>query len=192
MGKYVTRSATEEEYQKIVSALRSGYIGKDGIKRKPDERTAAVIVVEANLGCRLGDVLNLTHESFELEDGIYKLNIIEEKTKKKRCFVVPENVIEFIDDYACKHPNNSGKIFAGTKSTVQKSIKHVCDYLGYHHIASHSFRKMAASRLYEKSGYDIQLVSQFLQHANVATTQRYIKRSPRRLEQAITQSAVII
>ena len=66
------------------------------------------------------------------------------------------------------------------------------DYLGYEGIGTHSFRKFFASELYEANDHDIELVRELLQHSSTVTTQRYIKRSSKTVENAIRKHVFIM
>lgn len=190
MGRYTTKAATDEQMRMIVNTLRSGY--DDGKrKHRPDNRTAAILVLESNLGCRIGDILNLTPNSIIKDGDGHRLDIIEEKTGKKRTFRVPEAVVQFLNEYCDDNGISEGRIFDFTERAITTAIHNCCEYLGYDKIASHSFRKRSACRLYEQSGYDIQLVSQFLQHSSIEITQRYIMRSSKQMEEAISKIAEV-
>ena len=101
------------------------------------------------------------------------LVLVEQKTKKARTFTVPLALYQFIRCYCLDHriPAES-IIFPLTERAVQKHLKLVCDYLGYHGISTHSFRKFYATEIYKDSGYNIALVQQLLQHSSAAVTQR--------------------
>ena len=51
-----TRAVTEEQYRQIISVIRSGFICADGHAVKPNERIAAALSLEANLGLRISDI----------------------------------------------------------------------------------------------------------------------------------------
>ena len=54
---------TEEQYKRSIGLLRSGFVLEDKVV-KPNDRIAAVAVVQASLGLRLGGVLQLKMSSF--------------------------------------------------------------------------------------------------------------------------------
>ena len=184
MGSFTTRACTDSELKEIVTMIRNGYTDNDGIPHKPNNQVADIIVLEANLGCRLGDIISLRHDSFVCDSGIWKIDIVEEKTGKHRTFIVPKPVKEFIDtlDYG-----KDGKIFSIKKPAVWKQLRAVTDTLGLKNISSHSLRKCCANKLYEATGHDIEAVCEFLQHSSTAITRAYIRRSDTKLESAITQ-----
>ena len=190
MGKYTTRAITEEEYKDIIETIRSGYMN-NGIEHKPNEQIATILVLEANLGCRIGDIIKLRTDSI-IKDGAYwKLNIVEEKTKKKRTFIVPDSVKRYIDRYAKKY-HRDGYLFTISCQAVWKAIRQVCEYLELENVSTHSLRKYMANRMFENTNYDIEAVCEFLQHSDIKITRAYIKRSDAQLEKAIKQSVSLV
>lgn len=80
-----TKAVDEETYKRIVSVLKEGFTHA-GVDYKPNERIATVLILEYNLGLRVGDVLNLTIDSFAKDGSRYRLDIYEQKTGKYRNF----------------------------------------------------------------------------------------------------------
>lgn len=186
MGSYTTRTVTTEEYKTLIQTIRNGYEEIDGTEHRPNPQVATILVAESNLGCRLSDVIKLRTDSIKQEEnGRYVLDIVEQKTGKRRTFVVPRKVKEFLDAYAESKEIYNGNIFTITEQAVWKAVRQATAYLGMENVSTHSMRKRAALNLYEKSGYDIALVSQFLQHADTKTTQTYLRRNTQQMEQAI-------
>lgn len=191
MGRFTTRQITDNEYKKMVETLRAGYI-YNGVHHRPDEETAAMLVLESNIGCRIGDIVNLRTDSIKKNGSVYVLDIDEEKTGKKRTFIVADEVEEFIHDYCLNHGIESGRIFTFGKGNVFKKVRTLCAYMGLQDVATHSLRKRAATLLYEQSGHDIALVSQWLNHSSVKITERYLKRNSEQMETAINGIVNII
>ena len=79
-----TRSLTEEQYVKIIETIQSGFVSRDEHAIKPNKRIATILVLEANLGLRISDILKLTLSSIVKDGSRYRLDIVEKKTKKKR------------------------------------------------------------------------------------------------------------
>lgn len=179
-----TKALTQEQYETIIDTMRTGFSGF-----RPNNRTATVLVLEANLGLRIGDILQLTLNSFIKESGRYHLDIVEEKTGKTRTFTVPAEIYSFIRDY-CDENNirdKDARIFPVTERAIQKQLKLVCDYLGegFEGISTHSFRKYFATEIYVNNDYNIVLVQQLLQHSSPTVTQRYIGISSKTMEDAL-------
>lgn len=192
MGRYVTRSLDEKNYKELIETIREGYTDYDGVKHRPNNQLATILILEANLGCRIGDILNLTTDSIILDGSVYKLNIVEQKTGKKRCFIVPKPVKAFIDAYIRTENIYRGPLFDIKAPAVWKQLRAVTAYMGLDDISSHSFRKFAANTLLERSGNNIEVVREFLQHASVITTQTYIRRSDSQMEEAINKMVNIV
>lgn len=176
-----TVAVTMEQYREIISTLRNGFAGC-----RPNERIATALMLEGNLGLRISDVLRLRLADIVRDGERYRLDIVEQKTKKARTFTVPLALYQFIRCYCLDHGIGSEDvIFPISERAVQKQLKLVCDYLGYQGVGSHSFRKFYATEIYRSSGYNIALVQQLLQHSSAAVTQRYIGIGTQEVEQAI-------
>ena len=179
---------TNEQYHKIIETMRRG-----ADEFRPNPRCVAVLTAEANLGMRVGDILRLKLSDFVNDGGRYRLNIVEEKTGKKRTFTVPVELYKYFCNYAEKNGiKNTEKLFPITERAVQKHLKAVCDFLGYSNISTHSFRKWYATDIYNNSGHDIVLVQHLLQHSSPVTTRRYIGMSEEKIESAIAKHVSIV
>ena len=183
MGSYTTRSLDNTEYHEIIKLIRDGYL-----EHRPNPQIATVLVLEANLGCRIGDILKLRTDSFIYDGGIWKIRIIEQKTKKERCFIVPKQVKQFIDKWIDKNGITTGNLFTISAQAVWKALRQVTDFLEMENVSTHSLRKFAANNLYNASGHDIEAVCAFLQHSDTKITRTYIRRSDEQLERAIQAS----
>lgn len=176
-----TRALTDEQYNEIIDAMRSGFTGF-----RPNNQIATALVLEANLGLRISDIVQLKLSSIVQDGDRRRLDIVEQKTGKKRTFTVPQQIYMYIENYCLK--NGIGpdeRIFPVTARSVQRQLKKVCDWLGYDHISTHSFRKYYATNIYKNNGYNVVLVQKLLQHASPETTQKYIGIQSEELENAI-------
>lgn len=186
MGEYTCRALEESEYRKIILLLRTGY-EYDGVKHRPNDQIATILVLQANLGCRIGDIMALTTESIIKDGTIHRLDITEQKTGKRRTFIVPQPIIDFIEDYKRHTVIKDGKLFDIKSPAVWKQLRAVTGYIGLDNVSCHSFRKKFACDLYERTGHDIMAVCQALQHSSTTTSQAYIKRSDAQMENALQQ-----
>lgn len=183
-----TVALTLEQYQEIIEAIQTG---GNGFRANP--RIAAALQLEANLGIRIGDVLQLRLVDIVKDAGRYRLNITEEKTGKRRTFTVPAEIYGFLRDYA--DANGIGKedrLFPLTVRAIQKHLKTVCEYLELENVSTHSFRKFFATDIYRKTGNNLAIVQQLLQHSSPTITRRYIGISDAEVEQAIASHINII
>lgn len=59
MANKRTRAISREEVEKIISTIRTGFALPDGERVRPNVRIAAALILEANLGLRIGDIVRL-------------------------------------------------------------------------------------------------------------------------------------
>ena len=181
-----TVALTEEQYKTIISTIRAGVIMEDGSVINPNERIATALTLEGNLGLRISDILQLRLSAIIRDGDRYRLNIVEQKTQKKREFTVPTDIYVYIQKYALDNNiSPTAKLFDISERAVNKHLKAICDYLGYEGIGSHSFRKYFATSIYTNNNYDINLVRVLLQHSSTTTTQRYIGLQEKHIEEAL-------
>jgi len=185
MANKKTVSLTTEQYDNIIDTMRNGFIFED-VQIQPNDRIANVLVLEGNLGLRVGDILQL-HLNDIIQDGNrYRLDIEEDKTEKERTFTVPNEIYNYIKQYCTENNIKSkARIFQITERAVQKQLKLVCDYLGYERISTHSFRKYFATEIYINNNYNIEMVRRFLQHSTARNTQKYIGIETKDYEEAL-------
>ncbi len=188
MPNITTVALTKEQYKEIIETMRTG-----GVGFRPNERIATALILEANLGIRISDILALTPKNIIKDGNRYRLNITEIKTKKKRPFTVPKEIYAFIKKYCETYEIlPTERLFPYTERNIQKYLKKVTDYLGYENIGTHSFRKFFATDIWEKNGYNIVLVQQLLQHSSPTTTQRYIGLTSEQMENALNEHIVLL
>ena len=183
-----TKALTTEQYKEIIQTMREGFCGC-----RPNERIATILVLEGNLGLRISDILKLRLCDIVRDGDRFRLEVVEQKTSKRRIFTVPLVIQQYIENYCLRNGiPKTETIFHISERAVQKQLGIVCDYLGFEGISTHSFRKWYATEIYKANGYDIALVQRLLQHSSAATTQRYIGIEPQRIEQAIQNHANLL
>ena len=183
-----TIALTGDQYREIIETIQEG---GQGFRANP--RIAAALQLEANLGLRIGDILQLRLVDIVRDGGRHRLNITEEKTGKKRVFTVPEAIYSWLRDYC--DANGIGRdeiIFPLTVRQIQKHLKTVCNFLELENVSTHSFRKYFATDIYRANGNDLVLVSKLLQHSSPSITRRYIGISEESMEKAIAGHVNII
>ena len=79
-----TAALTTEQYKEIIQTMKQGFCGC-----RPNERVATALVLEGNLGIRISDIVNLRFCDIVKDGDRYRLEIIEQKTGKRRVFTVP-------------------------------------------------------------------------------------------------------
>lgn len=182
MAGKTTIALTADQYDELIATVRSG-----GVGFRPNDRIATALVIEANLGIRIGDVVKLKLKDIIYDAGRYRLDIVEEKTKKKRTFKVPLPVYQYLQIYALRNEKTEDDILIDiTVRQIQKHLQKVVDYLDYgNSIGTHSFRKFFATDIFKASNYNIRLVQDIMQHSSVSITQRYIGISDQMIEDAL-------
>lgn len=182
---------TEEEYKTSISLLRNGFM-LDGVSIRPNPRIATVCVMQACLGLRLGDVLNLKMDSFIKDGNRWRLDICEQKTKKLRTFTVPLEVYSFVQQYAySRQIFSSAKLFDISERQVERQLVKVFTKMNLpvRRYGSHSYRKFFSTKMYVENNFNIELVRVLLQHSSVLVTQRYLGIGAKELEDALASSA---
>lgn len=187
MGKK-TVALDQEQYKNIIETIKEGAIINNRVV-KGNGRIATVLMLQANLGMRIGDILNLKLENIIKNGDRYQLDIIESKTGKIRAFTVPGEIYNYIKIYCLE--NNikpSARIFNISVRAIQIHLKLICDYLKIENVSTHSFRKFYATNIYKDSNYNIALVKELLQHSSTTTTLKYIGISSKEVEEVINRN----
>ncbi len=188
MANKTTVALTQEQYKEIIKTMKTG-----GAGFRSNNRIATALVLEANLGLRIEDILKLQLRDIISDGNRYRLNIIEQKTGKKRIFTVPLQIYQYIKIYAIDNCiNENERLFPIGERTVQKYLSKVSDYLGYENIGTHSFRKFFATEIYLNNNYNIVLVQQLLQHSSVAVTQKYVGITSEQIEKSLDEHINLI
>ena len=183
-----TVALTEEQYREIIETIKKGFMNCRG-----NIRIATALTLEANLGLRISDILQLHLNDFVKDGNRYRIDITEQKTSKKRTFTVPNELMQYIRQYCLDNGIKSNQLMFDIKErVVQKHLKMVCEYLGYEGISTHSFRKFFATQIYANNDYNIILVQQLLQHSSPTITQKYIGIGSKELEQALQNNLNLI
>ena len=176
-----TRVLELSEYKQIIELFLDGFTNKNGSICRPNKQIALTLQLQASLGLRIGDVLNLRVNNFK--NG--KLETKEDKTDKLQYRDINRNVFDYIKDYAIENKlAQTDKLFNVGVRAVQKQLKIIADFLGLTNISTHSFRKMYATTVYEQNNNNLELVKELLNHTSIATTQRYIRVSQQAINEA--------
>ena len=153
-----TLTLTVEQYHDIIDTMKTGFSGCRGNKDM-----AMALVVEANMGLRISDILKLRLSDIVKDGDRYRLNIREQKTKKERYFTVLTEAYQHLKIYCLENSiKPDEQIFRFKERGVQSKLQRVCSHLGYDGISTHSFRKFFATQIYIDNGYNVILVQQLL------------------------------
>lgn len=83
MANKKTKALSAKEYKLIIETMKSGFITKDEKTVRLNNKISTVLVIQANLGLRISDVLSLRLKYIVKDRERYRLDIIEQKTEKK-------------------------------------------------------------------------------------------------------------
>lgn len=192
MANKKTRAIDKQEFELIISTIQQGFITGAGQRVRPNMRIATALTLQANLGLRIGDIVKLKLSDIIYESGRYHLDIVEEKTKKKRTFTVPNEVYTYLQSYALENGlKPKHRLFNLTVRAVQSHLQAVCKHIGLQDVSTHSFRKFFAMSIYNENDYNVELVRELLQHSNVAVTQHYLSVDTKQVEQALQKHIVL-
>lgn len=163
------------------------------------DRNSMLFILGVATGFRLGDLAVLTVGELKdaLEDGYltiqeskqYKqwlstLNTNPNKKKPdKRSAKIGSNLEQYLRRYLkgkkrSEYAFPSNKARAGNEPIAAKSysaiLKDVGKNIGLKHISGHSLRKTYATKIYERSGRDLEQVRIALNHQSIEETKRYL------------------
>lgn len=173
-----------DEYTKVIDLIDNGFQYEIEGKKKtfrPNKQLSLALQLEASIGLRIGDILELKVSSFR--NG--KLERREEKTNKLQYRDINSEVVNSIMQYAIDNKlDKADKLFSIGVRAIQKQLKIVCEYLQLENIGTHSFRKLYATTAYNNNNNDIELLRDMLNHSTVATTQKYIRVNQKEINKA--------
>lgn len=114
-----TIAITAEQYKTIIATMKQGFSGC-----RPNERIATALILEANLGLRISDIVKLRLADIVHDGDRYRLSIVEQKTRKARTFTVPLALYQFIRCYCLDHNiSPEARIFPITSELYRKGCK---------------------------------------------------------------------
>lgn len=186
MPNKTTRTITQREFDSIITTTLEGFTTESGVQVRPGRHMATIYTLEINLGLRISDIISLKLSDIVFESGRYHLDIVEQKTGKRRTFTVPTEVYAFIQAYALDRGiKPTQRLFPITTRAVQKHLKLVADHLNLTGIGTHSLRKFFCTSIYNENDFNIELCRVLMQHSSVAITQRYLGIQQKQVEEAL-------
>ena len=93
-----TKALTTEQYKEIIQTMKEGFCGC-----RPNERIATALVLEGNLGLRISDIVKLRPCDIVRDGDRFRLEIVEQKTGKRRVFTVPLVIAQYIENYCLRN-----------------------------------------------------------------------------------------
>lgn len=156
----------------------------------PNERNYLLVVLGLNTALRISDLLKLTWDDiydFEHEKCRKHINLTEQKTGKRACIYVNQNICDALDRYYRKKVEKDQQIDSGTYlfthsnqnmsiSRVQayRIIRKAADYWGIPGtICCHSLRKTFGYQAWQQGASPAILVNIY-NHSSYEVTKRYL------------------
>ena len=147
------------------------------LKEEKSKLLGLYIIMGANTGLRISDILNLTWE--QVKDDL--VQVTEKKTGKKKTIKINSTVRDAINKF---DTNKTGLIFISQKKsvysrqTINRLLKQVFNKEAKkNNISSHSLRKSFGRRVFEnnnESEKSLTYLSELFNHSSVATTRKYL------------------
>jgi integrase/recombinase XerC len=141
----------------------------------PDRRARVVVELMARLGLRCAEVARLRVEDWDRGQGSI---FIRGKADNERLVAVPDDVAAVLTSYL--RGRDRGPIVAGTAATLSRQVSLWMRDAGlkegrHDGMSAHALRHTAASNAYDRCT-DVRVIQELLGHANLATTDRYLRR----------------
>ncbi len=141
------------------------------------ERDYLLFVMGINCGLRISDLLKL--KVSDVKNKTY-IEIVEQKTGKKRRLLLRENLIKLINNYI-KDKSEEQWLFksqkgskAVTRVQAYRIINSVCKKAGFEeNFGTHTLRKTFGYHLYQMTK-DVALLQNIFNHSSPSITMRYI------------------
>jgi integrase len=151
-----------------------------------------VIVAMLETACRPGELLSLQWGDVNLERGELTIRAAKSKTRTERILPVSARLRGVLEMRQCdpagvRLPADAyvfGDEVGRQSKSVRKEWERIRDKVGLHGFHLADLRHEAASR-FEEFGVPTLYVSQFLGHANLSTTTRYLNSTRRGLHWAM-------
>ena len=147
------------------------------------------LVVELLLstGCRVSELVSLCFEDYDQEN--HSIEVIGKGDKQRSVFLNAKAEYA-LARYLEEVPHDTGTLFFGgtkgrpmTTAGVQKLVRRLGDRAGVTNVHPHRFRRTAAT-FARRSGMQLELVRDFLGHADVNTTLLYSMTNESELRQS--------
>lgn len=140
----IAKTLNTNQFEDIINAIRNGFVdGKYSIT-KPNDRVATALVLSANTGIPMMDIVKLKLENFVEDEYGY---LIYTDGKK---YAASKKVYEFLENYAKDNGLNSkNKLFDLSTRAIQNHLRKTCNYLGFgEDVTTESFKRMFSDRIY--------------------------------------------
>lgn len=180
---------TLDEVKELLAAPR---LPPPGEFAKNRERDVAILETLYSTGCRVSELVSIRMEDLNLDEGWAR---IRGKGGKERYLFLGRSAVAalrlYIDKVRCRQVRKCQVpwlfvAYGGNPSTGERGpltgcniwciVKKYARWLGWdsEELSPHTLRRSAATHLLQ-AGTDVRLVQQFLGHASIAATQKYLR-----------------
>jgi integrase/recombinase XerC/integrase/recombinase XerD len=169
------RLARVRESRRVPRALNDAQMARLSLVL-PDHRARAIVALMGRLGLRCGEVAALCVEDWDTAAGAV---LIRGKGGHERLVAVPDDVERALRRHL--RGRTSGPVVDGKAATLSRQVAFWMDVAGlksgpHDGMSAHALRHTAASNAFDRSK-DVRVVQELLGHANLATTDRYLRRA---------------
>jgi site-specific recombinase XerD len=159
----VPRALTEAQMARLVLVL-------------PDNRARLVVALMGRLGLRCAEVAALCVTDWDTGAGAL---LIRGKGGNERLVAVPDDVERALARHL--RGRAQGRVVSGTAATLGRQVAFWMEVAGlksgpHDGMSAHALRHTAASDALDRCG-NVRVVQELLGHANLATTDRYLRRA---------------
>lgn len=162
---------TDEEVQVLMNSIEENCITKLRLK--------TLIICLLSTGARISAIMSINKEDINWEDGI--VSVIG-KGKKINQIIFNELSRKYLKKYLDERKDNCQALFSTTNGTrwqvncAERAMRNQGRRAGLKkRVYPHLMRKTSASKMYF-AGAPLSVVSRFLSHSDLATTQKYYLR----------------
>jgi len=163
--KTLPESMSELQMEKLIDTL-SQILKRDFIKVK------ALFYFLFYSGIRIGEINTLKRADFDFTRK--EVKILGEKTKEERIVTFEIKTKNALEEYFASEEEKTNA-FNINSNAVQQRLKDMKKYVPDMNLHAHIFRHSFARYCLEVLGTDILTVSKLMGHANLITTERYLR-----------------
>ena len=130
---------TTKQYKNIIEVMNQGFKSENK-EFRGNNRIATILVIQANSWLRIRYIFSLRLNDIINDGDRYRLNIIDDKTDKKRTFAFPQDIYNYIKMYTLENSiKSTSKIFDITVRAVQNQLKFSTQYLELQNISTYIY-----------------------------------------------------
>lgn len=187
------RTLSEEEMKSLINQAHQKYILHKKEKLSQNKvikasscdyrilRNLALVELLFATGMRVGEVSSIELQNFLIEESAFK--ITGKGGRERLAFIVDKVTIQIQQKYIkirAKIKTDSSALFLNSRGQrlstqgIAKTLAKLCEDAGIKRLVTPHMLRHTVATLLLRNGVDIRIVQEFLGHASIATTQRYV------------------